>query len=91
MSVFVFCTDTVHYGTEHVEMTMQWIVHTVRTPLVDPFPIEEDSSLKIQIEDHFLFSKKRVLLEKNSIRRPPKKSCKNIVARCAYGRLKVNC
>ena len=33
---------------------------TVRTPIVDPFPIE-DPSLKIQIEDPFLFSKKWVL------------------------------
>ena len=60
MSVFVFCTDTVHYGTEHVEMTTYAVnctYRSVRTPLVDPFPIEEDSSLKVQIEDHFLFSK----------------------------------
>ena len=34
--------------------------HTVRTPIVDPFPIE-DPSLKIQIEDSFLFSKNWVL------------------------------
>ena len=34
--------------------------NTVRTPIVDPFPIE-DPSLKIQIEDPFLFSKKWVL------------------------------
>ena len=33
---------------------------TVRTPIVDRFPIE-DPSLKIQIEDPFLFSKKWVL------------------------------
>ena len=43
---------------------------TVHTPIVDPFPIE-DPSLKIQIEDLFLFSKKWVL-GKNLIRRPPK-------------------
>ena len=35
-------------------------VYTVRTPIVDPFPIE-DPSLKILIEDLFLFSKKWVL------------------------------
>ena len=33
---------------------------TVRTPIVDRFPIE-DPSLKIQIEDPFLFGKKWVL------------------------------
>ena len=33
---------------------------TVRTPIVDPFPIE-DPSMKILIEDLFLFSKKWVL------------------------------
>ena len=39
-----------------------WILflkYTVRTPMVDPFPIE-DPSMKIQIEDLFLFSKKCV-------------------------------
>ena len=35
-----------------------WI--TVRTPIMDPFPIE-NPSLKIQIEDPYLFSKKWVL------------------------------
>ena len=34
--------------------------YTVHTPIVDPFPIE-DPSLKIQIEDPFLFSKNWVL------------------------------
>ena len=37
------------------------VEYTVRTPIVDPFPIE-DPSLKIQIEDLFLFSKKWVLV-----------------------------
>ena len=47
---------------------------TVRTPIVDRFPIE-DPSLKIQIEDPFLFSKNWVLvscIRKNSISRSPK-------------------
>ena len=44
-------------------MELEWLeqkLFTVRTPIVDPFPIE-DPSLKIQIEDSFLFSKKWVL------------------------------
>ena len=44
----------------NITSTKVMILYTVRTPIVDPFPIE-DPSLKIQIEDLFLFSKKWVL------------------------------
>ena len=45
------------------KINLNWlkeILNTVHTPVVDPFPIE-DPSLKIQIEEPYLFSKKWVL------------------------------
>ena len=49
------------YGIEiWVRVSQISSYNTVRTPIVDPFPIE-DPSLKIQIEDPFSFSKKWVL------------------------------
>ena len=44
---------------------------TVRTPIVDRFPIE-DPSLKIQIEDPFLFSKMWSCIKKIRLEDPPK-------------------
>ena len=53
----------------------------------DPFQIE-DPSLKIQIEEPYLFNKKWVLgalYQEKINQKTPKKSCKKIVPRCTIG------
>ena len=45
-----------HVTLSYLYVSMKYWYLTVRTTIVDPLPIE-DPSLKIQIEDLFLFSK----------------------------------